>query len=104
MNQKVTAIYENCVLRPLTPLDLPEHSEVRIELQQVSAPAAATTPDDTLACRVRRALVAAGLSQSAGAASETITLPEHRRNELAHRFSAARPLSDLIREDRESRP
>jgi len=56
----VTAIYENGVLRPLTPLALPEHTRVQIQVQPVSAPA------DTAAYRrrVREALVAAGLRVS----------------------------------------
>ncbi|MDM8564551.1 antitoxin family protein [Candidatus Halobeggiatoa sp. HSG11] len=33
MNKPVTAIYENGVLRPLTPLNLPEHIQVRITIQ-----------------------------------------------------------------------
>jgi len=30
MNQPITAIYENGLLRPITPLQLPEHVQVRI--------------------------------------------------------------------------
>ena len=33
MDQTITAIYENGVLRPLTPLALPEHTEVEISLK-----------------------------------------------------------------------
>ena len=32
MKQTTTAIYENGLLRPVTPLDLPEHSEVEITI------------------------------------------------------------------------
>ena len=33
MDQTIIAIYENGVLRPLTPLALPEHTEVEIALK-----------------------------------------------------------------------
>jgi len=38
MNQAIIAIYENGVLRPTTPLNLPEHVQVRIIIE----------PDDNL--------------------------------------------------------
>ncbi len=33
MNNPITAIYENGILRPLTPLNLPEHIQVHISIQ-----------------------------------------------------------------------
>jgi predicted DNA-binding antitoxin AbrB/MazE fold protein len=33
MNNPVTAVYENGILRPLAPLNLPEHVQVRITIQ-----------------------------------------------------------------------
>ncbi len=36
MNQSIQAIYENGVLRPLAPLDLPENKIVGIEVRDVS--------------------------------------------------------------------
>jgi len=36
MNQSIQAIYENGVLRPLAPLDLPENKIVEIEVRDVS--------------------------------------------------------------------
>jgi len=38
MNNPVTAIYENGVLRPLAPLNLPEHVQVRITIQPYDKP------------------------------------------------------------------
>ena len=96
----ITAIYERGVLRPLTPLSLPEHARVQIQVQQVS------TPDDATAHRgrVREVLVAAGLSLPASPSIPTADiLSDEQREELALRFSAPRPLSDLIMEERESR-
>jgi predicted DNA-binding antitoxin AbrB/MazE fold protein len=36
MNQSIQAIYENGVLRPLQPLDLPENKIVEIDVRDVS--------------------------------------------------------------------
>jgi len=36
MNQSIQAIYENGVLRPLAPLDLPENKIVEIEVRDIS--------------------------------------------------------------------
>jgi predicted DNA-binding antitoxin AbrB/MazE fold protein len=38
MNNPVTAIYENGILRPLAPLNLPEHVQVRITIQPLDKP------------------------------------------------------------------
>jgi predicted DNA-binding antitoxin AbrB/MazE fold protein len=38
MNKPVTAMYENGILRPLTPLNLPEHVQVRITIQAFDKP------------------------------------------------------------------
>ena len=40
MDQTITAIYENGVLRPLTPLALPEHTEVEISIRPLPSAAA----------------------------------------------------------------
>lgn len=36
MSESIIAIYENGVLRPLRPLDIPENSEVEIDVRDVS--------------------------------------------------------------------
>ena len=36
MNQNIQAIYENGILRPLQPLDLPENKIVQIDVRDVS--------------------------------------------------------------------
>jgi predicted DNA-binding antitoxin AbrB/MazE fold protein len=100
MTNSITAIYEEGVLRPLTPLSLPEHARVLIQVEQVSA------IEDTSAHRrrVREALTAAGLSTPTPVqpASSNPLSPE-RREALARAFSAGRPLSELIIEEREGR-
>lgn len=38
MNQTITAVYENGVLRPLKPLELPENTRVRLQIEKSEAP------------------------------------------------------------------
>lgn len=100
MNNPITAIYENGVLRPLTPLELPEHTQVQVYVQPVPAP----TEAQEHRRQVREALAAAGLSLPPPHAHPAAQpLSAEQRAALARRFSAERPLSDLIVEDREGR-
>ena len=89
MKQTTTAIYENGLLRPVTPLDLPEHSEVEITIH---------VGDDSLRPKVRKALRLANHSNKTEDA-----ISNERRAELTKIFSAEKPLSEYIDEDRESR-
>jgi len=99
MDQTVTAIYENGVLRPLDPLDLPEHAKVHISITPLQAPADA----EAHRRQVREALVAAGLVLPEPAAPQGQPLSEQERDELARRIPAGRPLSEIIIEEREGR-
>jgi len=100
MNSTVIAIYENGVLRPLTPLALPEHARVQIQVRQVLLPTDATEHRG----QVQEALVAAGLSlQSSPVPPVSGPISAERREELARRFAAGRPLSELIIDEREGR-
>ena len=101
MAQRITAIYEAGVLRPLSPLELPEHSQVEIYIHQVSSATDRPAHRD----QVDQALVKAGLSlpsidTTAPAATQ---LSPERREELARLFSVAGPVSELINESREGR-
>jgi predicted DNA-binding antitoxin AbrB/MazE fold protein len=99
MEQIINAIYENGVLRPLTPVDLPEHSEVEIAIRS-------TTPDESATHRrkAEAALIGAGLLQPQLATSMTRSpLSPERREELARRFAKGGPLSEIIIEEREGR-
>jgi predicted DNA-binding antitoxin AbrB/MazE fold protein len=100
MSHKITAIYENGILRPLTPLELPDHSRVEIEVRKV-------VDASTVAHReqVRLTLIDAGLSLPVplAASRDCSALSAERREELARLFSDDRPLSELINEDREGR-
>lgn len=96
----VMAIYENGVLRPLTPLALPEHARVQIHVQQMLAP----TDVAGHRRRVHEALVAAGLSLPSPPPSPAYSsISTERREELARLFAVGRPLSELIIEEREGR-
>ena len=89
MIQTTTAIYENGLLRPVVPLDLPEHSEVEITVQ---------INENSLHSKVRKALKLDELSNN----SENV-ISNKRRAELAKIFSAEKPLSDYINEDRDEK-
>ena len=52
MNNPITAIYENGILRPLAPLNLPEQVQVQITIQPVdksNEPSASNKPKPTMA-------------------------------------------------------
>ena len=101
MAHRITAIYENGVLRPLSPLELPEHSQVEIDIHKV----AAATDYSAHRAHINQALVKAGLSLPSSditARSATRLSPE-RREELAQLFSVGGPISELISEDRGGR-
>ena len=100
MDQTITAIYENGVLRPLTPLALPEHTEVEISLKPLPSTAAA----ETHRRRVRKVLSAAGLVLPEPDTPPFVQpLSAAERHELARRIPAGRPLSEIIIEEREGR-
>ena len=90
MAQTTTAIYENGVLRPLVSLDLPEHSEeVEITIEN----------SESMRDKIDKALgpLVASFDYDGEPNSE------ERRAELAEIFAGDRPVSDYIREDRDSR-
>ena len=91
MGHTITAIYENGILRPLSPLDLPEQSQVEIDVRQVVAPSKSAKRS-----QIHEALVSAGLETDF--AKNQIS--GERRKELAEIFSSNKPLAELISEDR----
>ena len=100
MNQTIKAIYEHGVLRPLTPLALPDRAEVQITVE-----AASERPDaDAHRRQVDAALLAAGLLASRAAADPAHPpLTDAERDALARHIPAGRPLSELILEERDGR-
>ncbi|MCP9495187.1 MAG: antitoxin family protein [Pyrinomonadaceae bacterium MAG19_C2-C3] len=99
MSQRVTAIYENGVLRPLVPLNLPEHARVELNVEAASSAPAAS------AQAVRDALRSAGASVSPLPLSNAATQPlsDEEQAALARRFAGERPLGDTISDDRDGR-
>ena len=94
------AIYENGILRPLTPLALPEHTEVEISIKPLPSSAAA----EIHRCRVRQGLSAAGLVLPEPDTPPFVQpLSAAERDQLARHIPAGRPLSEIIIEEREGR-
>jgi predicted DNA-binding antitoxin AbrB/MazE fold protein len=100
MAMTITAVYENGVLRPLSPLALPEHSQVELAVQAVTAPAQAARE------RVRAALARAGVLAERSATEQTVLpLGSDERAVLAQRLADAgvAPLSAAILDERAGR-
>lgn len=101
MAQTITAVYENEMFRPLTPLTLPEHSQVELDVRVIAHESAAARRE-----RARSALTAAGLLAVVAApdASTGLLTPEQRAA-LARRLETAGvpPLSVAILEARDGR-
>ena len=101
MTHRIAAIYEDGVLRPLSPLNLPEHSQVEIDIHHLGSPVGRTHHRD----QVHQAMVDARLSVpvSDPTVHSVTPISAERREELARLFSTGGPVSDLISEDREGR-
>ena len=97
MNQQtVTAIYQNGVLRPLVSLDLPENSEVELEVKVIES------KQDSRAA-IGELLVQKGLSLRKKKIESKQNLSPEERERLAEIFAAPQPLGEIISEDREER-
>lgn len=93
MNQTVTAIYSNGVLRPLETLDLPENSEVELDLRIV----------DKSQNKVRDLFIKNGLSIENTKEKKVNKLSVEERKRLAQLLSTNKELGKIISEDREER-
>ena len=96
MSTEATAIYENGVLRLLTPITLPEQARVRLAILGEEEPGSEGR-------RAEAALIAAGLVKPAGPQPEHRTVSRARRAELARLYAAGGPLSEVIIAEREGR-
>lgn len=103
MNENVRAIYENGVLRPLQPLNFPEHSEVEIDVRDISENGDTQENSDVSRKQVRDVLRKAGLLSEIKFDLPTTKISDERRKELAEIFAGDKPLGDYIDEDREGR-
>ncbi len=99
MTEKVViAIYENGLLRPLTPLKLRERERVRLQILPAEEP-----PEPV--ARALHALMASGLVTPCPGRSDVAPVPAERRREIARTLAATagKPLSAIIIEDRGQR-
>jgi predicted DNA-binding antitoxin AbrB/MazE fold protein len=97
MSETIAAVYERGILRPLTPLVLPEHTSVQI---QIVAPVPAEQDERR---QVRRALLDAGVIRPRPPADPIQPVSEAQLAAAADALSAAGPLSELIIAEREGR-
>ncbi len=100
MSQTITAIYANGVLRPLTPLELPEQTPVEIEVRAVTK---VTDEGGEERRRIIEALASAGLlaNKPADFPLPESPLSEAEEEELAEIFADEKPLSEIIIEERQ---
>jgi predicted DNA-binding antitoxin AbrB/MazE fold protein len=99
MAQIITAIYENGVLRPLAPLNLPEQTTLQIQIRPPLK--RKVTPHRQ---KVRAALVKAGLSLPPINSVTPSPMTHEQRAALAQKLAmSGRPLSEIIIEEREGR-
>lgn len=98
MSQIVSAIYADGVLRPTTPLNLPELTKVEVEVRQ---------PPELAACNDERKQVIEALTKAGLLANKPSLFPfpddpisEEEQEELAMIFAGEKPLSEIIIEER----
>lgn len=96
MSTQATAIYEQGVLRLLTPVSLPEHARVRIQILTEE------DIEDNLE-RAEAVLIASGLVKPTSPPSGLKTVSRARRAELARLYAAGGPLSEVIIAERDAR-
>ncbi len=96
MNQTLTAIYTNGVLRPLVSLDLAENSEVELNLTLIKK-------NGNQSENISKLLIEKGLSLPKKKSAPKQSLSSKERARLAKVFSAPQPISELINQDREER-
>jgi len=105
MRITATAIYENGILHLLTPVDLPQQTRVRVEIQSEES----AKPEDKIATaeEIERALaplVAAGIvSPPPGSPTQSRRISDARRQELAQIYAQGESLSEIIIQEREDR-
>ncbi len=99
MSESIQAIYENGVLRPLKPLNLPENKVVEIDVRDVEE-----NGDETHQDKASRVLREAGLTSPTNfPVTKKDILSDKERKRLGKLFSSDIPLGDYIDEDREAR-
>jgi predicted DNA-binding antitoxin AbrB/MazE fold protein len=97
MSETIVTVYERGVLRPLTPLSLPENTQVRI---QIVAPTPSVQEERL---RVREALLDAGVIQPRQVTEPVQPVSETELEEAARALATAGPFSELVIAEREGR-
>ena len=96
MGTEALAIYENGVLRLLTPVSLPERARVRLAILNEEEPEGEVH-------QAEAALIAAGLVKPASVKVGLRSISQDRRAELALLYAEGGPLSDVIIAERDGR-
>ena len=97
MSETITAVYERGVLRPLSPLLMPEHTHVEIRIVE-QIPSRGEERQ-----RVRQALLAAGIIRPHSPIEPVPPVSETQLAAAANALAAAGPLSELIIAERDGR-
>jgi len=97
VSETITAVYERGILRPLTPLLMPEHTRVQIQIVRQIPPIREERQ------RVRQALVAAGVIRPHPPVEPVPPVSEAQLAAAAKALATAGPLSELIIAERDDR-
>ena len=97
MNETITVVYEQGVLRPLAPLPMPEHTRIEIQIVEPSLPV------EEERHRVRQVLLAAGVIRLQPSAEAVPSVSEAQLAAAASALAAGGPLSELIIAERDGR-
>jgi predicted DNA-binding antitoxin AbrB/MazE fold protein len=101
MSTEARAIYEDGILRLLTPVALPERAEVRIQILADTEGPKQEVADELE--RAEAALIAAGLVKPKKMPEHPKTISSAHRAELARLYAAGGPLSESIIAERDAR-
>jgi predicted DNA-binding antitoxin AbrB/MazE fold protein len=93
MSQTLTAIYTNGILRPLVSLDLPENSEVELDLKVI----------EKSKNKIGELFVNKGLSVKNSKTKNLKNLSAKERKRLAKVFSNTQSLGEIISDEREEK-
>ncbi len=97
MSQNIEVIYENGILRPLQPLNLPEKKIFKVNLTDETS-----NNEETHRDKVTRVLREAGLTSQMKFPNAK-KLSDEERKRLGKLFSGEKSLGEYIDEDREAR-
>jgi predicted DNA-binding antitoxin AbrB/MazE fold protein len=102
MGERIPALYENGVLRPLAPVALRERQHVYIQIMSLVALAAEDVPVVDKTQAAMQTLIQEGVLTPPPGKSTIAPIPDAQRATLADRMGRApgKPLSEIIIEER----